>query len=129
MTMSEITSPAELRGDAEVLSAAAAILRKYGRHAFAGTMREQAQDLITRSRHPSRQKLRGGTQYTPPPAPEGTEAAPAELTATMDGYQAIRLAEAVKAVVPLDYEEDDSYSADAAKLRAVHALLYGRKPQ
>lgn len=71
--MNEIETPADLRGDAEVLEDAAAILRKRGRHTFAATLREEAQTLIAASRHPSRQKLRGGTQYTPPPAPEGTE--------------------------------------------------------
>lgn len=76
MSMSEIESPADLMGDAEVLEDAAAILRKRGRKDLAAHVREQAQALISKSRHPMRQKLRGGTGYTPPPAPEGTETAP-----------------------------------------------------
>jgi hypothetical protein len=42
------------------------------------------------------------------------------------GEQALRLVAALRAVVPQDYEEDDPHTADAAKLRAVHALLYAR---
>ena len=79
--MNEIDTPADLRGDAEVLEDAAAILRKRfegtGKYdQTASAVRSAGIELIHRSRHPSRQKLRGGAQYTPPPAPEGTEVAP-----------------------------------------------------
>jgi hypothetical protein len=44
----------------------------------------------------------------------------------MTGEQALRLIAALRAVLPQEYEEDDPHTADAAKLRAVHALLYAR---
>jgi hypothetical protein len=77
--MDTMDSPADLRGDAEVLETAAQILRKRwptGRYELAAiSMSAPVSDLLMRSRHPQRQHLRGGTGYTPPPAPEGTEAA------------------------------------------------------
>jgi hypothetical protein len=42
------------------------------------------------------------------------------------GDQALKLVAALRAVLPQDYEEDDPSTADAATLRAVHALLYVR---
>lgn len=75
--MDKMDSPADLRGDAEVLADAEQILRKRftgtGQYGHAIDLLIGAQlTLAERARHPQRQHLRGGTAYTPPPAPEGT---------------------------------------------------------
>lgn len=63
-------SPAALMGDAEVLEAAMAVLRTRFRDCdydeTASSCRRAAVELISRSRHPQRQHLRGGTAYKPP---------------------------------------------------------------
>jgi hypothetical protein len=43
--------------------------------------------------------------------------------------QAQKLADALREVVPQDYEEDNPCTADADMLRAVHALLYAEEPR
>ena len=76
----EATQPAALKADAEVLDDAAQILRarfRTGKYEIVllGLGRAET-ELVSRSRHPSRMHLRGGANYKPPPAPEGTEQLP-----------------------------------------------------
>lgn len=47
-----------------------------------------------------------------------------EHEAIVAGWAAGQALAALRAVVPQDYEADDGYTADAAMLSAVHALLY-----